>query len=45
MLAHLLKYDSTQGKFKGTIDVKEDGFVINDKFIKVTSEPDSKKID
>lgn len=45
MLAHLLKYDSTQGKFKGTIDVKEDGFVINDKFIKVTSEPDPEKID
>ena len=45
MLAHLLKYDSTQGKFKGTIDVKEDGFVINNKFIKVTSEPDPEKID
>ena len=45
MLAHLLKYDSTQGKFDGTIDVKEDGFIINNKFIKVTSEPDPEKID
>ena len=25
MLAHLLKYDTTQGRFKGTVEVKEDG--------------------
>ena len=45
MLAHLLKYDSTQGKFDGTVEVKEDGFLVNGKFIKVTQEPDPEKID
>ena len=35
MLAHLFKYDSAQGRFNGTIEVKEDGFVVNGKEIKV----------
>lgn len=35
MLAHLFKYDSAQGRFNGTIEVKEDGFVVNGKDIKV----------
>lgn len=34
MLAHLFKYDSAQGRFKGTIEVKEDAFVVNGKEIK-----------
>ena len=34
-LAHLFKYDSLYGKFNGTIEVVEDGFVINGKKIKV----------
>lgn len=38
MLAHLLKYDTTQGRFKGTVEVKEDGFDVNGKFVKVTAE-------
>ena len=34
-LAHLLKYDSAQGRFQGTIDVTEEGFVVNGDSIKV----------
>lgn len=34
MLAHLFKYDSAQGRFDGTIEVKEDAFVVNGKEIK-----------
>ncbi len=36
-LAHLLKYDSTQGKFNGTIEAKENALVINGKEIPVTA--------
>lgn len=45
MLAHLLKYDSTQGRFNGTIEVKEDGFLVDGRFVKVTQEKDPEKID
>ena len=31
MLAHLFKYDTAQGKFDGTIEVKEGAFVVNGK--------------
>lgn len=34
MLAHLFKYDSTQGRFNGTVEVKEGAFVVNGKEIK-----------
>ncbi len=34
-LAHLFKYDSAQGRFQGTIDVTEEGFVVNGDYIKV----------
>ena len=37
-LAHLLKYDSAQGRFNGKIEVKEGAFVVNGKEIKVTAE-------
>ena len=37
-LAHLLKYDSAQGRFNGDIEVKEGAFVVNGKEIKVTAE-------
>ncbi|OQY10936.1 MAG: type I glyceraldehyde-3-phosphate dehydrogenase [Marinitoga sp. 4572_148] len=37
-LAHLLKYDSVHGKFNGTVEVVEDGFVVNGKKIKVFAE-------
>lgn len=45
MLAHLLKYDSTQGKFDGTVEVAEGGFNVNGKFIRVTQEKDPSNID
>ncbi len=34
MLAHLFKYDSSQGRFNGTIEVKEGAFVVNGNEIK-----------
>lgn len=37
-LAHLFKYDSSQGRFNGEIEVKEGAFVVNGKEIKVTAE-------
>ena len=36
-LAHLLKYDSVQGKFDGTIEAKESAIVVNGKEIPVTA--------
>ncbi len=34
MLAHLLKYDTTQGRFDGTVEVKEGGFEVNGNSLK-----------
>ena len=34
-LAHLFKYDSAQGRFDGTIEVTDDGFVVDGDSIKV----------
>jgi len=39
-LAYMLKYDSTQGTFKGTIEVKGNQMVVNGKPIRVTAEKD-----
>lgn len=39
-LAHLLKYDSIYGKFKGEVEVKENSLVVNGKEIKVYAEKD-----
>jgi len=39
-LAHLLKYDSTHGRFKGTVEAGENALVINGKEIKVMAEKD-----
>jgi glyceraldehyde 3-phosphate dehydrogenase len=36
-LAYLLKYDSTHGRFKGTVEAKPDGIVVNDRFIPCTA--------
>jgi glyceraldehyde 3-phosphate dehydrogenase len=36
-LAYLLKHDSTHGKFKGTVEAKEDGIVVDGRFIKCVS--------
>jgi glyceraldehyde 3-phosphate dehydrogenase len=32
-LAHLLKYDSAQGPFEGTVEANDDGFIVNGKNI------------
>ncbi len=32
-LAYLLKYDTTHGRFAGTVQAKEDGFVVNGKHV------------
>ncbi|MBL7073220.1 MAG: type I glyceraldehyde-3-phosphate dehydrogenase [Candidatus Omnitrophica bacterium] len=36
-LGHLLKYDSTHGKFKGTVEAKEKSLVVNGKEIEILS--------
>ncbi|MGL5051232.1 MAG: type I glyceraldehyde-3-phosphate dehydrogenase [Fusobacteriaceae bacterium] len=43
-LAHLFKYDSAQGRFNGTIEVVEDGFLVNGKAIKVVAKRDPKEL-
>ncbi|MBF0484109.1 MAG: type I glyceraldehyde-3-phosphate dehydrogenase [Candidatus Omnitrophica bacterium] len=39
-MAYMLKYDSTHGKFKGTVEVKDGKLVVNGKAIRVTAEKD-----
>ncbi|WP_018122034.1 type I glyceraldehyde-3-phosphate dehydrogenase [Wohlfahrtiimonas chitiniclastica] len=39
-MAYMLKYDSTHGRFKGTVDVKDGQLIVNGKAIRVTSEKD-----
>jgi glyceraldehyde 3-phosphate dehydrogenase len=39
-MAYMLKYDSTHGQFKGTIDVKDGHLVVNGDTIRVTAEKD-----
>ncbi|MFH1846026.1 MAG: type I glyceraldehyde-3-phosphate dehydrogenase [Candidatus Omnitrophota bacterium] len=36
-LAHLLKYDSSQGRFKGTVEAKEKSLIVNGKEIDILS--------
>ena len=36
-LAYMLKYDSTHGKFDGTIETTDDGIIVNGKFIRCTA--------
>ena len=36
-MAYMLKYDSTHGAFKGTVDVKDGNLVVNGKTIRVTA--------
>jgi len=35
MLAHLLKYDSSQGRYEGTVEATEDSIIVNGKEIKI----------
>ncbi|MBN2636279.1 MAG: type I glyceraldehyde-3-phosphate dehydrogenase [Prolixibacteraceae bacterium] len=37
-MAYMLKYDSTHGKFNGTVEVKDGALIVNGKKIRVTSE-------
>jgi glyceraldehyde 3-phosphate dehydrogenase len=37
-LAHLLKYDSTQGRFNGTVTFDEQGIIVNGQKVSVTAE-------
>ncbi|PIF06257.1 MAG: type I glyceraldehyde-3-phosphate dehydrogenase [Draconibacterium sp.] len=37
-MAYMLKYDSTHGRFKGTVEVKDGALVVNGQKIRVTSE-------
>ncbi|MEN9280501.1 MAG: type I glyceraldehyde-3-phosphate dehydrogenase [Gloeomargarita sp. DG_1_4_bins_134] len=39
-LAYLLQYDSTHGRFAGTVTAKSDGIVVNDRFIPCFSSKD-----
>ncbi|KAG5465540.1 hypothetical protein CUR178_00245 [Leishmania enriettii] len=39
-MAYMLKYDSTHGRFHGTVEVKDGALVVNGKAIRVTSERD-----
>ncbi len=43
-LAHLLKYDSAQGPFDGTVSSTENSLVINGKSINAYSEPNPEKL-
>jgi glyceraldehyde 3-phosphate dehydrogenase len=43
-LAMLLKYDSVQGRFNGTVSVEGDSLVVNGKKIKVVAEKDPRKL-
>ncbi|MEM7697798.1 MAG: type I glyceraldehyde-3-phosphate dehydrogenase [Verrucomicrobiota bacterium] len=44
-LAHLLKYDSTQGRFKGTVEYDEDSITVNGHRIIATAERDPAALD
>ncbi len=39
-MAYMLKYDSTHGRFKGTVEVKDGNLIVNGKTIRVTAERD-----
>ncbi len=43
-LAHLFKYDSTMGTFKGEVDATADSLIINGKAIKIYSERDPENL-
>jgi len=42
--AYMLKYDSTHGQFKGTIETSDDGLVVNGKTVKFYSKKDPAEI-
>jgi glyceraldehyde 3-phosphate dehydrogenase len=44
-LAHLLKYDSVHGRFKGTVDVDGNDLIINGDRLRITAERDPANLD
>lgn len=44
MLLHLFKYDSTQGRFQGAAELKDDAIVVNGKEIKVFANPNPEEL-
>lgn len=44
MLLHLFKYDSTQGRFQGTAELKDDAIVVNGKEIRVFANPNPEEL-
>jgi glyceraldehyde-3-phosphate dehydrogenase type I len=43
-LAHMFKYDTMYDKFQGTVEVAEDGLVIDGKKVKITAQRDPSQI-
>jgi glyceraldehyde 3-phosphate dehydrogenase len=43
-LAMLLKYDSVQGRFKGTVEAAENGLIVNGKKIRICAERDPRNL-
>ncbi|OHB75080.1 MAG: type I glyceraldehyde-3-phosphate dehydrogenase [Planctomycetes bacterium RBG_16_59_8] len=43
-MAHLLKYDSVFGQFKGTVSSKENALIVNGKEVRVVAEKDPAKL-
>ncbi|MDO1509659.1 MULTISPECIES: type I glyceraldehyde-3-phosphate dehydrogenase [unclassified Neisseria] len=44
MLLHLFKYDTTQGRFQGKAELKDDMIMVNGKEIKVFADPDPENL-
>ena len=44
MLLHLFKYDSTQGRFESSAELKDDAIVVNGKEIKVFANPNPEEL-
>ncbi len=44
MLAHLLKYDSAQGRYGKAVEATEDSIIVDGKEIKIYAEPDASKL-
>jgi glyceraldehyde 3-phosphate dehydrogenase len=43
-LAHLLKYDSAQGRFNGKVEAKDGNLIVNGKTIKIFAERDPQNL-
>lgn len=44
MLAHLLKYDTTQGRFNGEVELGEGEFIVNGKAVKILANPNPEEL-